>query len=90
LPSAMVSDILSANPQAAKSDNVMQAVDQRTNMLSDEQLDQVNQGKYIIGAKESLEAKLSYFRAKRNYAMNNIIRYYRNDTLISSPRDNCS
>jgi hypothetical protein len=87
LPSAMVTDILSVNPQAAKSKDVMQAVDARVNQLSEEQLAEINEGLFITGAKESLEAKLSYYKAEKVYAFNNIIRYFRHDTISVSPTD---
>ena len=87
LPSAMVTDILSVNPQAAKSNEVMQAVNERVNQLSNEQLAEINEGFYITGAKESLEAKLSYYNAERRYALNNIVRYFRNDTISPAPYD---
>jgi len=86
-PTAMVTDILSENPQSAKSDEVMHAVDQRVNQLTNEQKDQVNQGKYFPGAKESLESKYSHYISVRMLAINNILRYYYNDTANSSSQD---
>ncbi|MCF8387574.1 MAG: hypothetical protein K9G47_06805, partial [Bacteroidales bacterium] len=56
LSGVMVTDILSANPQAAKSDTVMDAVNNRINQLTDEQLAEINQGLYMVGAKEALQS----------------------------------
>jgi len=87
IPSAMVTDILSANPQAAKSDHVMNAVDNRVDQLDEEQLYDINEGLFITGAKESLESKLTFYKSERSQALNNIIRYWLNDTLTFSNVD---
>ncbi len=59
LNSAMVTDILSSNPQAAKSDSVQQSLDSRTYQLSNNQRAQIDQGLFTIGAMEALKADLS-------------------------------
>ena len=87
LSSTMITDVLVANPQSAKSDTVMESVSQRINQLSDEQMEDVEQGLYIIGAKESLESKLSSYRASYDRALKNLIRIFRNDTISESPSD---
>lgn len=65
LQSAMITDILVANPQSAKSDRVMQEVYNRNNPLTNHQLNMINQGWFIQGAKEKLESKLSVFYGEK-------------------------
>ncbi|MCF8377905.1 MAG: T9SS type A sorting domain-containing protein, partial [Bacteroidales bacterium] len=83
----MVTDILSANPQAAKSDSVQQSLDNRTNQLSNDQRAQIDQGLFSIGAMESLQSKLSHYKSQRSRSFYKIIRYYKNDTSSASSKD---
>lgn len=83
----MVTEILAANPQAAKSDTVQNALDGRIEQLTDEQRIEIDQGWFEFGAKESLEAKHSKYISTRSHALYNIIRFYRNDTISVSPID---
>ncbi len=66
---------------------VQQALDQRVNPLTEDQRSEIDQGWFIAGAKESLEAQLSNYNAQRSRALYNIIRYYNDDTLNFSPAD---
>lgn len=81
LPSFMITEVLTANPQSAKSDKVMDEVHSRMNPLSNNQIGQIEQGWFIQGAKEILESQLAEYYAKKYRAMNTLIRYYSNDTV---------
>jgi len=59
LSSSMVTDILSANPQAAKSEEIMDQVENRINPLTDEQMSQVLEGLTETGGKEILEGEIA-------------------------------
>jgi hypothetical protein len=87
LTADMITDVLSENPQAAKSDTVMNAVVDRTNTLADDQLSEIMQGLYIIGAKESLESNLSGYKNEYFKSLYDIIRFYDEDSLNDSPKD---
>lgn len=87
LSGVMVTDILSANPQAAKSDTVMDAVNNRINQLTDEQLAEINQGLYMVGAKETLQSKTAKFKAGRARALYKLLRLFRADTISPAPAD---
>jgi len=87
LDAAMVTDILSENPQAAKSDTVLYELENRINPLSDDQMSEVMQGLYTTGAKEALESNLAGYRNDHSKTLNNILRYYTSDTLSISPSD---
>ena len=81
LPNILVKDILVANPQAAKSEKVMQKVDEKANPMSDDMKAEILLGKYIVAAKEKLEAQVDWYKHQRAMALNDLKRYYLADTL---------
>jgi hypothetical protein len=87
LPPVMITEVLSVNPHAAKTNKVMNAVDQRNNPLSDEMIDQVEQGLNIIGAKEALEADLAYFKLNYHRSFKLYITQFMNDTIHTHSGD---
>ena len=87
LDATMVTDILTENPQAAKSDTVLYELENRINPLSNDQMWDVMQGLYITGAKETLESNLAGYLNDYSRTLNNIVRYYSSDTLSTSPFD---
>jgi hypothetical protein len=80
LINAMVRDILVQNPQAPKSDKILNALDNRQDTIPDYMMEEIMQGLNTYGAKEILEQKLGQHIAKRDRAWNNINLYYKNDT----------
>lgn len=87
LSSAMITDILSENPQAAKSDTVLTNLNLRTNQLSEEQMSEVMQGIYITGAMEDLQANISGYRLRYSYALQCLLRYFVTDSLSLEAND---
>ena len=87
LPNAMVRDVLTANPQSAKSDKIMEALDERIVQMPDYMMGEIMQGIDQIGAKESLESKLAYWQQERAFYKNMIIRQYISDTNLIAPLD---
>jgi hypothetical protein len=83
----MITDVLIANPQSAKSEIVMTAVDERDNPLTDDQIADIGEGRYIISAKEALEMDHAFHQYQKDIAKHNLVRYYRTDTLLSSCSD---
>ncbi len=80
LPSVMVTDILVANPQSAKSSEVNEALDNRTNLLTEEQREDVDQGVFVLSAFESLQSKLGDALAQRAQVQYAIVNHYLNDS----------
>jgi hypothetical protein len=87
LSPGMVTDILVANPQSAKSENILSAVDERDNPLTEDQLADIGEGRFIIGAKEALESDYSYFLTLKDLSKNDLFRFFKADTFSDSPID---
>jgi hypothetical protein len=80
LPNAMIRDILVANPQSAKSEDVMNELDNRFVPMPDTMMSEILVGKDIVGLKEQLEGKLFEHQLWQNYYLGELIRYYSQDT----------
>jgi hypothetical protein len=83
----MIADVLVANPQSVKSEKVMSSVDGRANPLTEDQLADIGQGRFIIGAKESLESHHSRYLFLKDQSKSKIVRLYKADTLSESSID---
>jgi len=81
LPNVLIKDILTANPQAAKSPEVMDKVDEKAIPMTDEQIAEILLGKYIVAAKEKLESQLAYYKHQRSISLKFLKQSYRNDTV---------
>jgi hypothetical protein len=81
LPNAMVRDVLVANPQSAKSANVVSALDQRFEPMPDYMMAEIMNGLNSNGAKEILEQKLARHSSFRGKSFAKLYRHYNNDTI---------
>ncbi len=79
LPNAMIRDILVANPQAAKSDPLLDKLEERTIPMPDYMWAEIMQGEGIVEAKENLEAKVNHWNHKRYFHWNNLFRIFINE-----------
>ena len=84
LPNAMVRDILVANPQSAKTPDVLNTLDNRFVPMPDYMMGEIMAGLNNIGAKEQLEHRLALHKTKRKKSLLRLERYYRNDTINPS------
>ncbi|MFH1297558.1 MAG: T9SS type A sorting domain-containing protein [Bacteroidota bacterium] len=87
MPNAMIRDILVANPQAAKSDSLLDKLEERAIPLPNYMWTEILQGEQIIGAKENLEAKISHWNHKRYFHRNNLFRIFNNEQENGSYSD---
>lgn len=83
-PGAMIRDIMVANPSTAKSDRLIAKLDERFETLPDYMKAQILNGRSLVSIKEETESKLTSWSVKKARALNNLYRYYMNDTLNNS------
>jgi subtilisin family serine protease len=83
LTNSMIRDVLVDNPQSAKSEDIMQMVDERIDPMPEYMKEQIEEGKFTTGDKENLEARKSYYLSENTRAFNNLNRIFQTDTTIS-------
>jgi hypothetical protein len=76
LPAAMVRDVLVANPQSAKSNDIIESLDYRWDQMPGWMMDQIMEGVDITGAKEAIERNLAGWKHKRGEHFTNLYRHY--------------
>ena len=81
LPGAMIRDIMVANPKAAKSEKLMEKLDERWDPLPDYMKGQILAGRSIVSIREETESRLAAFKLERAKHFNAIVGYYLNDTI---------
>ncbi len=87
LPNAMIRDVMTANPQSAKSFDLLEAVEGRFDPMPDYMMAEIMQGKDQLGAKEAMESEISYWEQYRARAVRQLIREYLTDTTIFNRND---
>lgn len=87
LPNAMIRDIMLANPQTAKKDNFLEALDERFEPMPEYMMAQIMEGKYYFGAKELLEAQIQSWQQIRSKAKYELMRQFLLDTNMVNPID---
>jgi hypothetical protein len=75
-PSAMIRDVLVANPQSAKSHDIIESLDNRWDQMPGWMIDQIMEGVDITGAKEAIERNLAGWKHKRGEHFTNLYRHY--------------
>jgi hypothetical protein len=83
LPPVMLKLILLANPQACRSDVVMEALYNRVNPLPEAMIDEIMQGLEVISPLENLEADVSYYASERKTYLDMLKQYYMEDTAAT-------
>ncbi len=81
IPNAMIRDVMVANPKSAKSDILIDKLNERINPVPEYMKAQILQGRSILSLREETEADLSDYKDKETRILNKIISYYRNDTI---------
>jgi len=81
LPNAMIRDIMVANPQSAKQDSLIEKVGDRWDEMPDYMMDEILQGRSLIGAKEELESEKAFYIRRRSNAFKTLVRSYLEDTI---------
>ncbi len=81
LNNAMIRDVLVANPQSAKSAQMVEMIDGRIVPMTDEMKNEVLSGQTTTSSKESLEATLSSYKHEVWVNFVNLCNLYAGDTL---------
>ncbi len=82
LPNSIVTEILSENPQSAKSDKVIDKLNERTTPPDNNQMAQIHANDTVLGQKESLESKMAFYRSEKVRNTSDLIRLFRKDTTF--------
>lgn len=80
LPNAMIRDILVENPQSAKSDALMEALEERLVPMPDSLMAVILEGQETQGLKEEMENDLSELNQRFELSMKQLIQYYHEDS----------
>ncbi len=84
LPNVMIRDLLVANPQSAKSDVVMNQLNDRVVSMPDSMMAEIQEGAEIISLKDSLGAALYNHQLSKSGIFNDLVSYYKNDSVSPS------
>jgi hypothetical protein len=83
LTNPLIRDVLVANPQSAKNQQVLESIDERNNPMPDYMKQQILNGQTIASQKAQLEAELHQSKVKYNNALNHLNRQYMADSTIN-------
>jgi hypothetical protein len=81
LPGAMIRDIMVANPNTAKSEALMNKLDNRWDPLPEYMKAQIFQGRSIVSIREETESVLAARKLEKAKYFNALVRLYLKDTL---------
>jgi len=81
LPNAMVRDVMVANPHSATSDELLEKLDERINLMPNYMKAQVLEARNNVSLKEELESKLAGLKLRQAKAFNGLVRQYLTDTI---------
>jgi hypothetical protein len=81
LPNALIRDVLVANPQSAKSSEILEKVDERMDPMPDEMLEEILEGRTYKGNLELMQDKLAGHQTKKYASLRKLESFYKLDTL---------
>lgn len=87
LPDAMLRDVLVANPQSAKSGDVMNALELRPVPLPEEMKDEIKEGINVFASKDMLHGQLAYWNDRWSKAYNGLSRVFAKDSICNRMAD---
>jgi hypothetical protein len=87
LVDAMIRDVMVANPQSAKSEELLKKLDERTNPVPEYMLGQILQGRNLVSTYEDLQSKLAFYSQQKAYLNKQLVRFYLNDTINPAALD---
>jgi len=87
LVDAMIRDILVANPQVAKDENLLLELDQRVPPLPEYMMAEIMEGEDVVTSRENLEAEIAWYEQERALALNRLINLNLTDSINPDPPD---
>ena len=87
LPNEMIRDILVANPQSAKTDDVLNTLNDRFIPMPDSLMAEILDGKDQLSPKEELEAQIALHAQYFKNGYDGMVRYYLTDSIASASPD---
>jgi hypothetical protein len=87
LPNSIITEVLTANPQSAKSDKVLNKLNERYNQPNDNQMAAIYANDTVIGHKQLLESKRDFYAGKKAQEVYRLVRMFENDTAITARND---
>ncbi len=82
LPNVMIRDVMVANPQSAKEDELIDKLDERVDPMPDYMKAQILQGRELVGYMEALQSQKAHFEQKRALAFNGLVKLYLQDSTL--------
>ena len=87
LDNAMIRDVLVANPHSAKSDEIINMLEDRINPMPDYMMEQILVGEDTVSALEILEAKKACWDGEATKAYTRLLNYFEGDSLTPANED---
>jgi len=86
LNSALIRDVMVANPHSAKSNKVIEALEQRNESLPESIWAEINAGRNQISARQALEISISDLSAEKALSRNLLLQAYQDENKTDSLR----
>ena len=87
LDNTMIRDVLVANPHAAKSDEIINMLENRVNPMPDYLMEQILVGEDTVSAKEILEAKKAWWDGEEKKAYTRLLNNFKGDSVTPANED---
>ncbi|HEY9115262.1 MAG TPA: T9SS type A sorting domain-containing protein [Bacteroidales bacterium] len=81
LPNSILTEVLTSNPQSAKSEKVLNKLSERQTPPSENQMALIHVNDTILGHKEKLESGRAHYSSLQHQAVGQLVRYYMADSL---------
>jgi len=81
LPNEMVRDVLVANPQSGKSEEIINQLNQRTISMPDSMMAEILDGRLQTSSKDNLESHRIIHTLTKSQIFSNLVRFYQTDTI---------
>jgi hypothetical protein len=87
LDNAMIRDVLVANPQSAKSEEIINMLENRINPMPDYLMEQILAGEDTVSAKEILEAQKAWWDSEAAKSYTGLLNYFKGDSVTPVNED---